>query len=251
MKKKPMLIALCVVFALVFVGAGVKLVGEMVIRSKDVAVYEELAEQVSQAKAEIAQSATDEDGETVSPYAEIYAQNSDMIGWLTIPDTVVNYPVMHTPDNPEYYLSRDFNKSYSFSGTPFMEDTCCLAPESANLILYGHHMNNGTMFASLLDYRNAAYLEAHRLIYFEVLGESRTYEVTYGFYQEVLGETWTQGYYAYQTQEDFDVFRDHCVTEDTIHSGGDIAYDDQLLTLFTCSSLGDDIRFVIVAKRIA
>ena len=82
--------------------------------------------------------------------AELYAQNSDLIGWIEIEGTKIDYPVMQTPDDPEYYLHRDFNREYSASGTPFLDSASVVLPKDNavtwNWLIYGHNMKFGTMF---------------------------------------------------------------------------------------------------------
>lgn len=95
----------------------------------------------------------------------LFNQNSDCIGWIYIPDTSVNYPVMHTPANPQKYLRRDFYGNYSQSGVPFLDSRCDL--ESTDLIIYGHNMRNGTMFSELKNYANADFRKKHPIIEFE------------------------------------------------------------------------------------
>lgn len=92
----------------------------------------------------------------------LFAQNGDCIGWLSIPDTIVDYPVMHTPENPQKYLRRNFYGEYSQSGTPFLDSRCSM--DSGNLIIYGHNMQNDTMFGSLPKYMEEAYRQAHPVI---------------------------------------------------------------------------------------
>lgn len=95
----------------------------------------------------------------------LFNQNSDCIGWIYIPGTAVNYPVMYTPSNPQKYLRRDFYCNYSQSGVPFLDSRCDL--ESTDLIIYGHNMRNGTMFSQLKNYVNADFRKAHPIIEFE------------------------------------------------------------------------------------
>lgn len=96
---------------------------------------------------------------------ELLKQNSDCIGWIYIPGTAINYPVMHTPSNPQKYLRRDFYGNYSQSGVPFLDSRCNL--KSTNLIIYGHNMRNGTMFSDVKNYANATFKKAHPVIEFE------------------------------------------------------------------------------------
>lgn len=84
-------------------------------------------------------------------YAAVYEQNSDFVGWISIEGTNIDYPVMQTVDNPNYYLKRSFEKQYSDYGVPYVQENCDLGL-SDNCVIYGHHMNNGSMFADLCKY---------------------------------------------------------------------------------------------------
>ena len=81
--------------------------------------------------------------------APLMEQNSECIGWIYIEGTAVNYPVMHTPSDPQKYLRKNFEKEYSTSGIPFLDYRC--TPDT-HLIIYGHNMKNGTMFSDLKKY---------------------------------------------------------------------------------------------------
>jgi hypothetical protein len=86
-------------------------------------------------------------------YKGLFLENADMAGWISIAGTTINYPVMQTPNEPDYYLGRSFNKSYSDLGTPYIQENCSIT-ESDNLILYGHHIKGGRMFGALEDYKS-------------------------------------------------------------------------------------------------
>lgn len=83
-------------------------------------------------------------------YAAVYEQNSDFVGWISIEGTNIDYPVMQTVDNPNYYLKHSFEKQYSDYGVPYVQENCDLGL-SDNCVIYGHHMNNGSMFADLCN----------------------------------------------------------------------------------------------------
>ncbi len=97
--------------------------------------------------------------------SKLREMNSDCVGWVSIPNTKVNYPVMYTPDNPQKYLKRNFYNKYSAAGVPFIDSRCDL--NSTNIIIYGHNMKNRTLFGSLREYLKASYLKAHPVIEFE------------------------------------------------------------------------------------
>lgn len=89
-------------------------------------------------------------------------KNADCIGWIRVPGTDIDYPLMWTPDDPERYLHTDFYGGYSDYGVPFMDYRC--DPDSSNLILYGHNMFDGSMFTDLLWYREKEYMDGHILV---------------------------------------------------------------------------------------
>ena len=93
-------------------------------------------------------------------YTALFAQNNDFIGWIRIDGTNVNYPVMQTPNKPDFYLKRSFDKSYSDYGVPYI-DEACMTGISNNLVIYGHHMNDGSMFADLCKYTDADFCKEH------------------------------------------------------------------------------------------
>lgn len=108
--------------------------------------------------------------------APVIEQNADCIGWIFIDDTSINYPVMHTPREPQKYLRLNFEKKYSQSGVPFLDGRCSL--QNTNLIIYGHNMKNGTMFSDLKKYLDTVYREAHKMIEFQTADGVSFFEVT-------------------------------------------------------------------------
>ena len=118
---------------------------------------------------------SEESQEQLRDLSELFAMNDDFIGWLCIPGTDINYPVMHTPDEPERYLRRNFHGEYSESGVPFLDFRCSL--DSDNLIIYGHNMMNGTMFAGLQGYVQKDFCEQHPIIEFQTADGCAGYQV--------------------------------------------------------------------------
>ena len=192
---------------------------------------------------------------TILPeYAELAAQNEDFYGWVYIEDTPIDYPVMYTPEDPEYYLHRAFDRSYSFSGVPFMGGSCfegCVNP-----ILYGHDMRNGTMFAALLKYADEAFWMEHPVVQFDTLYEHGTYEVMAAFRSRVYkaSEKGVFRYYDYYDLTDPELFDEYVeqVQKAALYDTGITAeYGDELRTMSTCAYHTDDGRFVIVARRVS
>ena len=89
----------------------------------------------------------------------LFEANRDCIGWIYIPNTAVNYPVMFTPKEPQKYLRKNFEGESSVSGVPFLDGHS--TPVSDNFILYVPTMNNGTMFSYITQYSDTSYCQAH------------------------------------------------------------------------------------------
>lgn len=185
---------------------------------------------------------------------QAYQENPDLAGWIQIDGTQIDYPVMYTPDDPEKYLHLDFDGNYSLGGLPFLDGACSLDPRSDNLLLYGHNMQNGSMFHTLFRYEQRNFWEAHPNITFSTLSQEQEYAVLAAFYDRV--------YYTYedcfkfyqfidaQDQAAFDeavtYFKEHALYD----TGVTAAYGDELITLVTCAYHVDNGRFVVVAKKL-
>lgn len=189
-----------------------------------------------------------------SVYGRLKEENPDLFGWIAIDGTKINYPVMHTPKKPEYYLRRAFDKSRSTSGTPFLDGACFVG--CGNYIVYGHKMQNGTMFADLLKYAQKSFWKEHPIIHFDTTEEFGDYEVLAAFYSQVysaLDGDEVFRYYRYTDLGDeavFNEFVEKALKASRYKTGVKAVYGDQLLTLSTCSYHVEDGRFVVVARKI-
>lgn len=182
----------------------------------------------------------------------MYNINNDFAGWLNIPDTPIDYPVMSTPDNPNYYLRKDFNKNYSVSGTPFIGDG--LNTDTKSFIIYAHHMKNKKMFGSLEDYRNIEYKNTHEFIYFNTLNGNKIYKVVGAFYTQIDQDKDFFRYYDYCGNLNADKMNEFIklLSKYSIYKGNsDINTNDKVIMLSTCSYYAKNGRFVIVAKLIS
>lgn len=103
-------------------------------------------------------------------------ENSDFVGWIKIDGTHINYPVMKS-STPDYYLHRNFNKEYSYYGTPYLSDKSDTMKPTDNIVIYGHNMRDNTMFGDLSKYKSKEFFEKHRYIYFDTLVDLGKYEV--------------------------------------------------------------------------
>ena len=182
---------------------------------------------------------------------EQYEKNPDLAGWLTIPGTRIDYPVMYSPDEPERYLHANFEVSYSFAGLPFIDAAC--DPESGNRIIYAHNMLDGSMFRTLLKYQQKDFWQRNPVISFSTLYEEQEYEVVAAFYDKVYKKSDTnfKFYQFYDTsdQSRFDeamaYYREHALYD----TGVTAQCGDLFLTLVTCAYQTENGRFVVVARK--
>ena len=199
-----------------------------------------------------------EKGIVIGKYVELYKMNSDIIGWIKIEGTNINYPVMQTQDDPEFYLRRNFDKEYSISGTPFMDASSDIFIPTCNWMIYGHHMKDGTMFRDVTKYANRDFYEEHKIIEFDTIykGGQGKYEVIAAFYAEIKNaDDNSFKYYQYAgitTEESFNEYVAGVKAKSVYDTGVEAEYGDQLITLSTCNyHVGDGRgRFAVVAKRI-
>lgn len=248
-RSKIQIILLCI-FLAVFCVSAYMVAKDLITARKEAKGFEVLAESVQKVRNGLA--ADGDDSDLLAVYAALHEQNPDFFGWLTIEGTVVDYPVMYTPENSEYYLHRDFEKNYSGSGVPFLDGA--YREGYGNYLIYGHHMKNGSMFASLPEYADAEFWQEHRYLSFDTLDELGEYEVFAAFYARIYGEG-EQGfrYYEYLDLSDPAVFAEY-VAEAKAATGYDTGitpvYGEQLVTLSTCAYQTTNGRFVVVARRI-
>ena len=183
-------------------------------------------------------------------YGTLKQQNPDFIGWITIQDTNINYPVMQTNDRPDFYLRRDFDGNYSYYGTPYAEENCVVGV-SDNVIIYAHNMRNGTMFSALENYSSEDFYNSHRYIEFDTLEDFGTYEIIAVF--KIAADTDTFYYYEFtdaESESEYDSFVSECKSRSLYDTGVSAVYGDKLITLSTCEYSNTNGRLVIVAKKI-
>jgi len=200
---------------------------------------------------EVLSEEEEEEPVILAQYADLYAQNNDLAGWLSIEGTVMDYPVMQNADD-EYYLHRDFYGNESKYGCLYVRGKADLA-DGTNVIIYGHNMKDGSMFGDLDLYQSADFCREHSTISFDTLYEKHTYEIIAVFRSQVYDSDedvfkYYQFYEAH-TQEEFDDFYQNIKELSLYDTGVTAQFGDTFLTLSTCAYHVTDGRFVVVAKR--
>lgn len=189
-----------------------------------------------------------------NPYREAFLSNEDMCAWIQIPDTNIDYPVMWTPEDEEYYLYRDFDGSDNKNGCLILDTDSCVDPLTTNLIIHGHNMKSGAMFGNLTDYQEEAFYQGHKEIILYTEGCQRNYEVIAVFRSQVFrkSEEVFKFYKFFQadTQEEFDDFYNNIKEMSLYDTGVTAEFGDHFITLSTCVYHVENGRFVVVAKEV-
>ena len=192
--------------------------------------------------------------EILPQYRDLYEQNSDMVGWLRIDGTDIDYPVMQTPGDNEYYLRRGFDKLYATSGSLFLDERCSLGPDpTANWLIYGHNMSDDTMLGELDRYADPEFYAQHPTFTFDTLTTPGTWQVAAVIRTTLGADEWP--YYTFfdaGSRADWQRRVDAVMDLALYDTGITPEYGDQLLTLSTCgtSSFYTDERFAVLAVRV-
>ena len=256
--KKEILIVLSVVLVVVIVACGLWLGYYAVDSQHQKQTYETLAKDFLLEEPKSSLSLEDNSsgessaaGETmvtlttVPPrhdLAALQAENSACVGWLTIPDTSVDYPVVWTPRDPEYYLRRDFYGNHASGGTPFLDGRNEAQAKGQNLIVYGHNMLDGSMFKPIVQYLEPNSRQTHQDIYLELNGTQYHYQVLAALEINTRSPVYT--YTDLSDSTEMEDFRAMLLEETGV---GAIPQAEGYLTLSTCNTQGGNSRVLVVA----
>jgi len=170
--------------------------------------------------------------------------NPDVVGWILIPDTEINYPLMQGTDN-DYYLKRTWDGKKNAIGSIFLEQQNSPDFTDFNTIVYGHNMKNGSMFAGIRKYQDAKYWEEHPYVYIRSdLGVYR-YEIFSSYLAKVETDTYALNF---SKEESRFAFLNNAILDSVIETGVEPEPTDRVLTLSTCSGKGYTTRWVVHAR---
>lgn len=184
-------------------------------------------------------------------YVDVYNTNTDFIGWISIEGTKINYPVMQTPLNKDFYLKHAFDKSYSEYGVPYMQENCKMGL-SDNCVIYGHHMQDGSMFADLCKFESEDFYKEHPTFHFDTLAGYGEYEIVCVFKTAAYSADGFKYYHFVDAAgaEEFNSFLSTCQSLALYDTGVSAEYGDRLITLSTCEYSSTNGRMVVVAKLV-
>ena len=265
--KKYLFIAVILVLVAAF-GISAFMVGNYLVDGKKQAErYDELSQIANGQTTQAAETtaATETTGETretkpnlfgtdgmLAGYQEIYEMNNHTVGWIKMEGTQMDYPVMQTPDDPNYYLYRNFDKNDSARGSIYAREVCDINEPSDNITLYGHNMADGSMFASLNAYTSKYAWDTNPLIGFDTLYEYHTYKIYAVFKTSAnIGEGFSYHKFVDAANEqEFNDFVKKCKELSFYDTGITPVYGDKLIALSTCEYTLNNGRLVVCAVRV-
>lgn len=266
--KKVLTILLIVALLAVFCFSGYQVVSYIIGSRQSAGQFDELSQIVDQNREETRPTAPDDSQSTapeategpatptvpreIASYAEVYALNNHTVGWIQIEGTKINYPVMQTPEEDDYYLKRDFNRQYSDWGCIYVREECDVNKPSDNVTIYGHNMSDGSMFAGLHKFIEKDYYEEHKLIYFDTLTEYHVYEIFAVF---ATTASIDEGFRYHMmvdaaNEAEFDEFIAQCRELAYFDTGIVPTYGDKIICLSTCEYTHENGRLVVAARRL-
>lgn len=196
---------------------------------------------------------TSTEPQILAEYQPLYDMNPHLVGWIKIDNTPINYPVMQTPTQKDYYLRRNFDKEYSDRGCIFVREQCDVFAPSDNITIYGHNMRDGSMFAGLSRYLSRDFLQENSLITFDTIYEHHTYQV-FAVFRTTASAGKGFGYHLFSDAADetqFNEFVATCKSLSLYDTGITPGYGDKIICLSTCEYTQVNGRLVVAAVRIS
>lgn len=235
--KNRIYIALICAFSILLAVSSSFLIKHYIDSEKQSELYDNLIETIEKTDTEKDTMTYSQDKSFLSDYQALYLQNNDMVGWIKIEDTKINYPVMQSKDNPNFYLKHGFDKAYTDYGCPYIQENCDVDIPSDNLIIYGHNMKDGSMFSGLMKYTDKSFWESHKTISFDTLTEKCDYEIIAAFKTVVYTDS-PESFKYYQfinadTGDEFNAYITKCKELALYDTGVTAEYGDKLITLST------------------
>lgn len=240
MKRKIYLIIGCI-FLAVFVVSASMLFITLNRYNKANAVYNDLQNRL----VEPAKEDTQKETAPISvDFGALLKENADVKGWLYCEGTPINYPVVQAKDN-DYYLHKDLAGNYIINGTLFVDCRCPIPEAGQNYIIYGHNMNNGTMFGTLTKYKDQGYYDEHPILYYLTPEKNYKIELFAGMVTAAGSEVYTP---QFKTLEDFSEYINGRIAASTFSSNVEVTKEDKVITLSTCSYEFNNARYAIFGK---
>lgn len=178
-------------------------------------------------------------------------KNSQIIGWIYIPDTEISYPIVQGDDNA-YYLTHTFEKKENYAGAIFLDVNANKNFKDRNTIIYGHNVKHGTMFAELEKFKDEKFFKEHPYVY--IFTEKQNYRSEVFSMYSTISES-ASYVIDYGSDTDFMNYVDMVKNESDFKTDVKVGKDDKIISLSTCSYERDgkltDMRYLLHAKLVA
>lgn len=186
----------------------------------------------------------------VPVYEKMRQENPDFVGWVRIPGTRIDYPVVQSRERPDYYLYRDFYGKESSFGTPYLAEECILGDPAWGLLICGHHMKNGEMFAGLAGYEDQEFWQDHREICFDTLEDFGDYEVAAVVKLSASDQRipWQELIFPRSGQERQQAWKEF-LQKRFYDTGVELTEEDEILCLVTCEYTLKDGRLMVIGRK--
>ena len=188
-------------------------------------------------------------------FIEAKKVNQDVIGWISIDDTDISYPLLQTMDN-DYYLTRNYKNETSQYGSIFLHKNAVLTNEFSNLVIYGHNMKDGSqMFSGLLKYKDPNFYKEHKTIRITTDTQEYVYTIFSVLKSKVYNNDDTNvfKYYSYidlTSRDKFTEYISNCKKHQLYNTNTSAVYGNQIITLVTCEYSQENGRLVVVGKKL-
>ena len=232
--------------------------GQLNTQHQTTAEKQDAAVQTAQQEPVLSEEQSKETAVMLPKFTQLYEENPDFTGWLRIPGTKIDYPVMTRSGDNNYYLDKNFEQQHDKNGLLILDyrnDIENTAGVPQNFIIYGHNMRTGVMFGTLKNYKEKTFCDEHRTIRFDTLYEESEYRVVAAMLSGVAYED--EDVFRYydaidtSTEENFNVFRENVLGNAIYTTEETLEYGDTCLILSTCDNYKEDGRFVLVAKKVS
>lgn len=194
--------------------------------------------------------------EMLEQFQELYAMNSDLVGWITVPGTVIDYPVVKSADN-SFYLDHNFYKEKNRFGAIYADEKNEVTQNgnSTVMLLYGHQTVNGSMFGELKKYRNLEFYKENPIFTFDTLYEKGEWKVFSVFLSNVdpaqdNGELFNWRVTEFGDKQKMMEYVEQCRQRSLLNTQVDVDVGDSLVALTVCASDFDNARLVVVARKV-
>ena len=242
-------IILCCIFLAIAIYAAYNIIKIQSEYKKSVDAYKKLDNYTMEQTTSETSGESEEEPVKEKPYPEVdfaglKSVNSDVIGWIYVPDTEINYPIVHTSDN-DYYLDHLVDRTQNPAGAIFLDTRNPSDFSDLHSIIYGHHMKNGSMFAALKGYKKQDFFDGHKTGY--LITQDAAYSIDFfaGHVANVEENVWQLDF---DDAADFDNWIKSLKEVSAFKSDVEPQYGDRIFTLSTCSYEFDDARFVLSGK---